>query len=120
MLLFLSAVILLFLSGGFLPSVFLPEPVRRLAAFLPTTALMNGAKMMVTGAYRSAAWLHMAVLWRGGIYALAVGGEAQMMKVLTWFFLSCKRYLRRAGFSIADPVSAGAMFFGRQRHRRTA
>lgn len=72
MLLFLSAVILLFLSGGFLPSVFLPEPVRRLAAFLPTTALMNGAKMMVTGAYRSAAWLHMAVLGAAA-YALAVG-----------------------------------------------
>ena len=70
---------------------------------------MNGAKMMVTGAYRSAAWLHMAVLGAAA-YALAVGGEAQMMKVLTWFFLSCKRYLRRVPFGNSAPVSLGRCF----------
>lgn len=38
-----------FLSGGFLPEVFLPESIQRAAPFLPTHILMEGVKMAVTG-----------------------------------------------------------------------
>ncbi|PST32900.1 ABC transporter permease [Enterocloster lavalensis] len=72
MLLFLGAVLLLFLSGGFLPLVFLPAQVRSLAPFLPTTTLMNGAKMIVTGAYGLAGWLQLAVM-TAAFYSLTVG-----------------------------------------------
>ena len=72
MLLFLGAVLLLFLSGGFLPLVFLPSQVRSLAPFLPTTTLMNGAKMIVTGAYGLAGWLQLAVM-TAAFYSLTVG-----------------------------------------------
>lgn len=72
MLLFLGAVLLLFLSGGFLPLVFLPAQVRSLAPFLPTTTLMNGAKMIVTGAYGLAVWLQLAVM-TAAFYSLTVG-----------------------------------------------
>ena len=72
MLLFLGAVLLLFLSGGFLPLVFLPAQVRSLAPFLPTTTRMNGAKMIVTGAYGLAGWLQLAVM-TAAFYSLTVG-----------------------------------------------
>ena len=72
MLLFLGAGLLLFLSGGFLPLVFLPAQVRSLAPFLPTTTLMNGAKMIVTGAYGLAGWLQLAVM-TAAFYSLTVG-----------------------------------------------
>lgn len=72
MLLFLGAVLLLFLSGGFLPLVFLPAQMRSLAPFLPTTTLMNGAKMIVTGAYGLAGWLQLAVM-TAAFYSLTVG-----------------------------------------------
>lgn len=72
LLLFLGAVLLLFLSGGFLPLVFLPAQVRSLAPFLPTTTLMNGAKMIVTGAYGLAGWLQLAVM-TAAFYSLTVG-----------------------------------------------
>ena len=72
MLLFLGAVLLLFLSGGFLPLVFLPAQVRSLAPFLPTTTLMNGAKMIVTGAYGLAGWMQLGVM-TAAFYSLTVG-----------------------------------------------
>ena len=72
MLLFLGAVLLLFLSGGFLPLVFLPVQIRSLAPFLPTTTLMNGAKMIVTGAYGLAGWMQLGVM-AAAFYSLTVG-----------------------------------------------
>lgn len=72
MLLFLGSVVMLFLSGGFLPLVFLPAPVRALAAWLPTTFLMNGAKMLVTGNYAATAWLWLTLM-TVVCYGLAVG-----------------------------------------------
>ena len=72
MLLFLGAVLLLFLSGGFLPLVFLPVQIRSLAPFLPTTTLMNGAKMIVTGAYGLAGWMQLGVM-TAAFYSLTVG-----------------------------------------------
>lgn len=72
MLLFLGAVLLLFLSGGFLPLVFLPRQVRALAPFLPTTALIDGVKMIVTGSYGAAGWLK-PVAMAAVFYGLTVG-----------------------------------------------
>lgn len=72
MLLFLGSVVLLFLSGGFLPLVFLPASVRALAPYLPTTVLMDGAKMLVTGNYATTAWLWLALM-TAVCYGLAVG-----------------------------------------------
>lgn len=48
LLLFLAGVGQHFLAGGFLPLVFLPETVRKLASFLPSAILMNGLQMTVT------------------------------------------------------------------------
>lgn len=72
MLLFLGSVVMLFLSGGFLPLVFLPASVRALAPYLPTTFLMDGAKMLVTGNYATTAWLWLALM-TVICYGLAVG-----------------------------------------------
>lgn len=62
LLLFLGSVVLLFLSGGFLPLVFLPAAVQALAPCLPTTILLNGVKMLVTGNYAAATWLWLALM----------------------------------------------------------
>lgn len=40
-----------FLAGGFLPLVFLPPALQGLAPVLPSTILMDGAKMAVTGVW---------------------------------------------------------------------
>ena len=49
MALFFVTVINHFLSGGFLPCVFLPEGIRSLGRVLPSGILMDGGKMIVTG-----------------------------------------------------------------------
>ncbi len=72
MLLFLGSVVMLFLSGGFLPLVFLPASVRALAPFLPATLLMDGTKMLVTGNYNTRAWLWLGLM-TVVCYGLAVG-----------------------------------------------
>jgi ABC-2 type transport system permease protein len=51
MLLFLSTIFFIFCSGGFVPLVFLPEAVREIAPFLPTTILARGIGNVVTGIY---------------------------------------------------------------------
>lgn len=48
MLIFGVSVILIFISGGFLPSVFLPEPVSRAAEFLPGSWLIRGTIQYLT------------------------------------------------------------------------
>lgn len=48
MLLFLVVTVMHFLSGGFLPLVFLPASFRAAAPFLPSYVLMEGVKMAVT------------------------------------------------------------------------
>lgn len=48
MLLFLAATVMHFLSGGFLPLVFLPEGMRAVAPVWPSYVLMEGVKMVVT------------------------------------------------------------------------
>lgn len=51
MLLFFAATGQHFLAGGFLPLVFLPPALQKLAPVLPSTVLMDGAKMAVTGTW---------------------------------------------------------------------
>lgn len=43
LLLFFLSTIMLYLSGGFLPSVFLPETIQKIGKFLPTTYLIEAA-----------------------------------------------------------------------------
>lgn len=49
MLLFLGVTAMHFLSGGFLPLVFLPASFQAAAPFLPSAVLMEGVKEIVTG-----------------------------------------------------------------------
>lgn len=64
MLLFMAGIFQHFLSGGFLPPVFLPETVRQIGSFLPSAIWMEGGKMMMTGIWNP------AVLW--GLLAVPV------------------------------------------------
>lgn len=59
MLLFLSVTGMLFLSGGFLPSVFLPQGLRQLSPFMPTTLLLEVLKGLITSefSWESMGWL---------------------------------------------------------------
>lgn len=47
--LFCTVVVMMFLSGGIVPSVFLPEGIREIGKYLPTNAVMELLKRMVTG-----------------------------------------------------------------------
>lgn len=62
MLLFLAAVIMHFLSGGFLPLVFLPESFRAAAPVLPSYTLMEGVKMAVTSVWSAAVFFKLAAV----------------------------------------------------------
>ncbi len=53
-LLFLAGVGQHFLAGGFLPLVFLPEAVQKLAPILPSAVLMDGLQMAVTANWDTA------------------------------------------------------------------
>lgn len=61
-LLFLAGVGQHFLAGGFLPLVFLPETVRKLAPFLPSTILMDGLQMTVTADWNFAGFGKLGLL----------------------------------------------------------
>lgn len=61
-LLFLAGVGQHFLAGGFLPLVFLPETVRRLALFLPSTILMESLQMTVTADWNFAGFGKLGLL----------------------------------------------------------
>ncbi len=47
--LFTTTAVMIFISGGLLPSVFLPEAVSRIGAWTPAAFLMDGIRFMVTG-----------------------------------------------------------------------
>lgn len=66
MLLFLAAAGQHFLAGGFLPPVFLPEAVRRLAPFLPSAILMDGVRAAVTAAWDPSVFARLTVLILAG------------------------------------------------------
>ena len=51
MLLFLTVTAQHFLAGGFLPAVFLPETLRRLASVMPSAILMEGVQRALTGSW---------------------------------------------------------------------
>lgn len=51
MLLFLTVTAQHFLAGGFLPVVFLPQPLRRLAPAMPSSILMSGVQAALTGVW---------------------------------------------------------------------
>lgn len=50
LLLFFLAVVMQYLAGGFVPSVFLPETVQRIGKFLPVTYLIDAAGSLYSGA----------------------------------------------------------------------
>lgn len=52
MLLFLVVIGQHFLAGGFLPQVFLPDAVRNVAAWMPSTILMDAVKLIATSSFR--------------------------------------------------------------------
>lgn len=60
--LFIAGVGQHFLAGGFLPLVFLPEPVRNLAPFLPSSILMDGLSMAVTAGWNPAGFGKLGIL----------------------------------------------------------
>ncbi len=74
MLLFLAVTAMHFLSGGFLPLVFLPTTFRAAAPFLPTYVLMEGMKLVVTSSFSLAVFIKLAVLAMAG-FLLSVGAE---------------------------------------------
>jgi len=51
MLLFITSIVMIFCSGGFVPSAFLPETIRKISPWLPTTILGNQAGGVLTGIY---------------------------------------------------------------------
>lgn len=67
LLLFLAGVGQHFLAGGFLPLVFLPETVRNLAPFLPSSILMDALKMTVTSTWTLAAMGKLGLLILTGL-----------------------------------------------------
>lgn len=51
--LFTTTAVMVFISGGLLPSVFLPEAVSRIGAWTPAAFLMDGLRFMITGTGRT-------------------------------------------------------------------
>lgn len=66
-LLFIAGVGQHFLSGGFLPLVFLPEPVRKLAPLLPSTILMDSLKTLVTANLTPTVMIRLGLLTLTGL-----------------------------------------------------
>ena len=48
--LFITTVVMVFLAGGIVPSVFLPDIVQKAGSIFPASFLMDGVRLMVTGA----------------------------------------------------------------------
>ena len=63
MLLFLTAAAQHFLAGGFLPLVFLPGAVRKLAPFLPSGILMDVMKTAVSGVWNFSAVFRLILMF---------------------------------------------------------
>lgn len=66
MLLFLTVTAQHFLAGGFLPSVFLPDGLSRMAWAMPSAILMDGVKFMLAGQWSAAAAGKLLLLFLGG------------------------------------------------------
>lgn len=62
MLLFLTVTAQHFAAGGFLPLVFLPASMQRIAGFLPSRLLMEGAEMAFTASWRPGIFAGLAAL----------------------------------------------------------
>lgn len=76
MLLFFIITVQHFLAGGFLPSVFLPASIQRIAGWLPSAVLMNIMKMAVT---RTWEWKHVlgCCALMGGSWILGMTAEVR-------------------------------------------
>lgn len=75
LLIFWLAVLLLFLSGGFLPSVFLPESLRTVAGYLPGVWLLKEVSSLFTWSYE---WKNTVILLGFSMlfFCLTTAGEA--------------------------------------------
>lgn len=73
-LLFFMVTVFHFLSGGFLPEVFLPESIQSAAPFLPNYILMEGVKMAVTEDWSLITAAKLAALGVGG-WLIAAAAE---------------------------------------------
>lgn len=71
MLVFLSSVVMMFLSGGFIPMVFLPQGFAEISAFLPSTWLIQAMKPFLAGGLSWMLALKLCLLIAGS-YAAAV------------------------------------------------
>lgn len=49
-----------FLAGGFLPEIFLPDTLRHLSAWMPSSAWLEAGRMAITGSYQAESWLLLA------------------------------------------------------------
>lgn len=74
MLLFLAATVMHFLSGGFLPLVFLPASFQAAAPVLPSYIFMEGVKMAVTSVWSTAVFCKLAAV-AGGCFLLSLWME---------------------------------------------
>lgn len=75
-LLFFMVTVSHFLSGGFLPEVFLPESIQKAAPFFPSHILMEGVKMAVTGEESLMTAVKLAALGAGG-WLIAAAAEVK-------------------------------------------
>ena len=66
MLLFLTVTAQHFVAGGFLPSVFLPDGLNRMALAMPSAILMDGVKLMLAGQWSVFAAGKLFLLFSGG------------------------------------------------------
>ena len=72
LILFFLAVIMMYVSGGFLPSAFLPDAVRKIGKFLPTTYLIEAAGSLYGGTV-SLKTAGILMLFTAGFGAVAYG-----------------------------------------------
>ena len=69
LLLFVSTIVMLFISGGIIPAVFLPEAVTGLGKWMPAAFLMDAVKWMIKGG--TALPVLKLVLMEGIVFALS-------------------------------------------------
>ena len=74
MVLFLGAVAMVFISGGLIPSVFLPEGVNALAPWVPVSSMIKGISMAVTGEMIPTEFGKL-LIWILAAFLLAVAGR---------------------------------------------
>ena len=96
MLLFLAVTAMHFLAGGFLPLVFLPATFGRQRRSCPPISLWRdeAGGHVCHGSWRI--YQAGSLAWRS-VFCSACGWRRKTMKkVMIWFLLSCKRYVRKA------------------------